>query len=711
MPQMTPEQIKVAIDAAKKQGLGMPGAAAFNAEQRARAEAANTEPRGRVSGGDPTPPSTGRLSSAARGVARGAGGLLDLVGLVGSGVGGSIAKGAELLGGPERPELQPSPSFADRAADATGIPAATDRLGKDIEYGAEGIVGSVPFAPLAAGGAAKIGVPKAFGVAADLLAGGAGGVVQGDMAEQGHPWLGATAAIAVAPMSAGGGAGLRKAGEAAVDAVRVMTPEALAVARANQLSRGAMVTGASEVKRRTPDVVRAIEALREAKRQQQGLPGRISSRQVMESLPFGRGGRWFTDQEIQLTRTDPDYAREAARSFADNAESLSERWNRIAGVDPNYAEFIDSFDQGFEARKVLERDKWSGMRKEDQPVFNMADVINDAERMVGGTHFKSGDVPVVLRKLVDPRKRLVYMDLPRFQELRSSLLGVIRDARLNPTSSNKHGAEMAGQVLEQMQRKMDDFAAADVTGKSAAWQEARRVTLENNIFYSEHSPVIRMLDAGGKPQNLFSAIRNAKGRRGARTNPAEEARRLVRIAEQTPGQMENLRALAAEDLFFEGLNPSAVKVPDKTLRQNEAMYREIFGQHYDEVMEILDLSKLATKGSPGTAVESYRTGSNVSPAAFLAGLAKATRNPIEASVEGAMEALGKVNGRELEWQKIVRTAIEQPEFLRVLLEMPTERALPAWQVKWRQLVKRSSAREAARAGAREAVRSAGPDEK
>jgi hypothetical protein len=132
------------------------------------------------------------------------------------------------------------------------------------------------------------------------------------------------------------------------------------------------------------------------------------------------------------------------------------------------------------------------------------------------------------------------------------------------------------------------------------------------------------------------------------------------------------------------------------MRRNEDMYRVIFGDHYDDAVRLVELSRMHTRGAVGTSAEAYKTGSGVSPAAFLFGLAKSATNPVQAAVEGAMKITGKKTARELEWQKVVRTAIENPEFLRVLLEMPTTRSLPEWQASWQKLLAKSSARSAAR---------------
>jgi hypothetical protein len=336
----------------------------------------------------------------------------------------------------------------------------------------------------------------------------------------------------------------------------------------------------------------------------------------------------------------------------------------------------------------------------DQPKFGTADMVGRAKQIVGSAYFKSDAVPGSITKLATGD--MTTMDLPRVQELRSVLLGVIRDARRTGLSKDKHAASMASEMLDMIGQKMEDFARNDPTGKSDAWARARQLTLENKQLYDADSPVIRALDKGGKSKNLFEVMRRAVGRKGNRTNPVEEAQRLVRIAEQTPGGMDNLRALAYEDLFSEGFNPNAVRAPEKIMRRNEDMYRVVFGEDYDQALELVDLARMHTRGEAGTALEAYKTGSGVSPAAFLFGVAKSARNPVQAAVEGAMKLTGKRNARELEWQKVVRTAIENPEFLRVLLEMPTTRNLPEWQASWQKLLAKSSARAAARSATQRA---------
>ncbi len=690
------------------QVIGRPDAAAFNAEQRAK------QPRQRTlsematpiggTGNDPNAPN--RAGTAARGLASGLAGSLDLLSMAGGGVTWALDKAGELAGRESRPSAQRGPSFSERAAAATGLPEPTDSLGRGIESFSRGVGGAIPFAPLAAAGAPAVGLGRGSAVIGELFAGGAGGLAQDELTESGSPNLGMGAGIVLGgmanPAAAVAGTTARRAGGAALDTVRKMTPDALAMARANELSRGAMVRGSSEIKRRTPDVVAAIDELRRraAQTQRASMPSSPSSRQVMEGMESGRGGRFFTDAERNLTTTDVDYATGSARRYADNADELARRWEGIASGDPDYDRFLTSYDEGADVLKREERALWDAVEEGDRPSFNTADMVSQAREIAGSAVFKRANVPGSIALLANANSPMTTMNLDRFQELRSVLLGVVRDAKRTGLSADKHAAEMAGQMLDTMQSKMDDFARMDPTGKSAQWQAARARTLDNNTFYDINSPVIRTLESGGKAKNLFSTLRQAKGKRGARTNPAQEAQRLVRIAEQSPGGMENLRALAAEDLFAEGFNPSATRAPDKILRQNEDMYRVVFGDQYDQALELIDLARLYTRGSPGSPAEAYRTGSGVSPAAFLFGVARGAQNPVAAAVEGSMKFVGKQNARDLEWQRIVRTAVEQPEFLRVLLEMPTEAALPAWQVQWRQLVARSSAKETARAAAR-----------
>lgn len=695
MPKLTKQQMETLKSHLASGGVvGTPGAAAFNAGQAAAHPPMPIADPSRISTPADVAPSTGRGQSFLRGVAGGLGSAIDPMAQF-------IVNNLAYTPTPMDTNLGP------RSAADTGIPAATDRIGKDVEHFGEGVGSTIPFAPMAGYGAPAIGLRPSIGVGSELLAGGLAGLAQGDLTDEGYPMTGAAAGIllggAANPASATTGTAARKVAGEVIDSVRLMTPEALAMARLNDLSRGAMVRGSSEIKRRIPDIPATINELRQRITQsaESALPYPASSRQIVEGMERGRGGRFFTDAERNLTTTDVDYGREAAFRYAENADSLGRRWERLSNVEPDFETFIQNYDEGSSLRDAAEREAWSAAMGGDQPQFNTADMVGRAKQIVGSAFFKKGDVPGAINQLANGQ--MTTMDLPRFQELRSVLLGVVRDARRTGLSKDKHAASMAADMLDMMGQKIDEFSRNDPTGKSEAWTRARQITVENRSLYDADSPVIRALDKGGQAKNLFEVMRRATGRKGNRTNPVEEAQRLVRIAEQTPGGMENLRALAYEDLFAEGFNPNAVRQPEKILRRNEAMYRVIFGDHYDEALELIDLSRLHTRGEAGTAAEAYRTGSGVSPAAFLFGVAKSARNPVQAAVEGAMKITGKRNARELEWQKIVRTAIEQPEFLRVLLEMPTSRSLPEWQVAWRQLLAQSSARETAKAAARGAA--------
>lgn len=694
MPRVTPEQVAAIEREMKATGtLGTPGAAAFNAEQRAANPGVPMTDPSRLSTNVPAvAPSTSRANTALRGTAMGVADVVDPAAQF------ILDKLAFTPFGPVDTNL------GESVGRDTGIPDATDETGKAVQHFFRGVGSSIPFAPMAAAAGPAIGLSPGVATLTELGIGGLSGLAQGELTDAGMPGTGALAGLTIGAVGSGpagaSGAAARKGAVEAIDSVRLMTPEALSLARANDLSRGAMVRGSSEIKRRVPDIPATINELRRRITQsgEAGLPHNASSRQIVEGMENGRGGRFFTDAERNLTTTDVDYQREAGLRFADNADELGRRWERLSNVEPDFETFIQNYDEGSSLRDVAERQAWAEAMGGDQPRFNAADMVGRAKQIVGSAYFKRGDVPGAINQLASGD--MTTMDLPRFQELRSVLLGVVRDARRTGLSKDKHAASMAADMLDMMGQKMEDFARNDPTGKSEAWARARQLTVENKELYDADSPVIRALDKGGQAKNLFEVMRRATGRKGNRTNPVEEAQRLVRIAEQTPGGMENLRALAYEDLFAEGFNPNAVRAPEKIMRRNEEMYRVVFGEHYDDALQLVDLARVHTRGAAGTAAEAYRTGSGVSPAAFLFGLAKSARNPVSAAVEGAMKLTGKQTARDLEWQRIVRTAIEQPEFLRVLLEMPTARSLPEWQVNWRRLVAQSSAREATKAAAR-----------
>ena len=349
------------------------------ARSRAAADAGAAQRSGASSGANP--PSTSRGNSALRGAATGAGAILDTLALPGSLVTAGLDRLRPILGAAPMTEMEAAPGFGDRFAAATGIPAASDRLGTDIERFSSGVVQSVPFAPLAASGAPVLGLNPSTGAGLELLFGGLAPVASEPLAEEGHPYLAMGAGALVGGASGGAsaaGSAARKAATRQVDKFRYMTPEAAALARQQELSRGSVVRGSSEIKRDIPDVPAMINEfrMRMAQAESAGLPHMPSSRQIAENMSNSRGGRGLTEAEMMLTTTDRDYRREAARRFADNAEFLSTKWDELNPVEPNFGTFLDDYDDVRRARETQEREAWNRFREGDRPQFNTADLVS-----------------------------------------------------------------------------------------------------------------------------------------------------------------------------------------------------------------------------------------------------------------------------------------------------------------------------------------------
>lgn len=604
---------------------------------------------------------------------------------------------------------------ANALSDQIGATEATDDRGKGFEMAGEYMTDAALTAPLVGFGAAKAGIRPAAAIIGEMLAAGGGGLAHGTLEAEGEENLGLAAGVGISMLGAPAAGGAAKADTVArliSSAARNMTPDALPYMEKLGVGPMDLAHGSSEIKRDVPDVPAYIEALTDAERRTEGMPGGIRSRQVADAMPNSRGGGGMAQMDESLSRSDKDVRRKAALQRADYLDNISERWDELSRADPDYPEFLVRYDEGQQVLKMEERGAWKAVREGELPTFDISDVQDAAASVIDGVRYKRGDVPKVLLDLVDEAiTPTTTIDLDRMQELRSVLLGVVRDAKLDPKSANKHASQMAVGVLEHLNEQIDQFARVDVTGKSQEYQRARALTAANAEMYDPASTVINSLEKGGTPKSLFSRLRGAQGRKGARTTPVQEAEKLVRIAEQTPDGMANLRALAISDLFYDGLVPTATHTPQKILKANEDLYRVVLGADYDEAINLLELSRLGATGKAGTAAQAASVGSGVSPAKFLFGLARAQVDPISAAVEGAMKLVsGKLPKGDLMYQAIITEALADPKFMRILMQMPTKRALPAWKIQWTQLVARASARSAGRAGARHTIGGDSPQE-
>jgi hypothetical protein len=541
------------------------------------------------------------------------------------------------------PKQSPAELGIDEAALAAGAAIAgppQTRNERAEEAAGTRIAEEAPFLLPGMKVARSLGVPLSIMAPMTLAGSGLGGYAESQIGEETPgmtgPLVGAGVSLVADPFGTASGGVAKKVGQGIVRGIRASraieggTEAARYMARTG-LSAETMLDASGELKRRTPDIEAAKTALRRsmdtfgsideriaAARAASGEfadePVGVTTRQVYEAIPSNRGGGSLAQMDEALS-SQIDRSTLRARNRADVIDALESRFESVSPVEANYENVLSNYETGRRAAFQNERSAWRAIRSQDQPAFDIgsakqaaADLSDTAKAEI----FQQRDVPQIVRDLVDPETPDV-VEFGAFQALRSELLEIVRDgAAYNADKQARSAARHARSLLEDVNRIADDFTDAEVPGMGADWLEARRLTKENRELYDPDSPVVRVLEQGGTQGNLLSGIRTARGRSGKRMTPVDEARRAVRMAEQTPNGLEDLRAVAIDDLWKEGFDPGKTRRPLSVLKTNEDVYREILGNDtYDEVVNILEATRVAVTGRGETAAKAMSVGSGV----------------------------------------------------------------------------------------------------
>lgn len=611
----------------------------------------------------------------------------------------------------------------DAVTQTTGIQPPYERTGKAFQEAGSWMTDAGLISPFIAAGAPAAGLSPALSVLAELGFSGLGGATSSMLSdEQGNPTIpGMVAATALGFPASGAARVARRGIEEARFAMRGVDQVPAAAAsylKELEVSPRAIVRESSDIKRRIPDLPETIERLKWGERLNESIPGDgASTRQLIDTMPDDIGGPWISHMDESISRSDIEYGTQAAKRRAMFIRHVAKEWEKIGGGEDaaDYFQFLSKYDEGSSSLKTQERSAWNLVREGESPTFDISDIQDEIRKVTSGIKYTEDKkaIPSVFRDWLNPKifgtpeKELSStISLNELQEARSIMLGIVRDSKMaGATSVDRRSAALVTPILEKINAKVDGWAAVDETGKSLEYLRAKALTRSNKDLYDLDSPVIRVLEQGGQERNLFTAMRNAKGKVGNRMSPASEAERLMRIADQTPGGVENLQRMAVEDLWNAsgGFSASGARSPIKILQKNEEAYRVVLGDQYDRAMELLEMSQIATRGKAGTANQAMSVGSGVSPAQFLFGIAEMATNPV--GVVGDVAATIKEAGVAkdlLMQQRIMRKALEDPSFMRILLEMPTDVAVPAWKVRWTQLVKQAGA-DTGRQGVRSAA--------
>lgn len=650
-----------------------------------------------------------RLASIGRGIAGGAGGLLDAVDYVGrelNAKGDAMARRFGLTPSGDAPRER---SFTERFQTATGIPAAVDRTGENLEAAGSGLALAPVTIPMAIAAAPALGVAVPTAIAADLGLSALSGVVSRETeAATGSPMLAmAAGALTGGPQNTVARTGQRIATHTGIQAARgveaLMTPAARALADSGGHRPRTMVEVARQFKSELPDIEAARQVLAEADaiNQTSGVPGGITTRQALESLPNNRGGAVAAHMEERLSRTVPEFGTARSRRRADVLDWTEEQLDELAVDDAGTAYGYALADGDYEDQlaRAAERSAWNAVHASEKPSFDMTGAQVAALDAIQSAKLTDdiAAIPTTFRDILDPRKfqdptgnLLSTFSLDDFQAVRSNLLATVREASTNPSKATEAAARHARNVLDAMGAEFDRVATADTTGKSLQYRQALDITRERNRLWDPRSPVIQAMSRGGSPSSLFSAMRNATGRKGARIRPVDEARRLVEIYSGDEAALDNLRRIAIRDLYNAGTgNPLTNAAPRKILDQHEQTYRVLLGDDlFERVHRRLSIARMASTGKAGTSGQVNATGSGVAGEEILthateAGGALFSGN-VGTAAKGAVKAgsaatLGRIAARrQREFDALRRLVAEDPGTAVTLIDLPVDPAIPGW---------------------------------
>jgi len=535
-----------------------------------------------------------------------------------------------------------------------------------------------------------------------------------------NPLMAAGPAVAFGAGTPTGAKRLGAAAAKAVDAKRVlgmMTGDVKPYMRNLGVNAKALASGSSEFKSKIAEIDVFQAQMHRAEFLNQFLPegSKIATRQAMDALPHGAGGSWWGHADEAIGQKNVEYGLDRTRSRNVGIRFVEDGWKGLGVEDTDFNVLLDSYDEVNKVAKTAERAAWSKLGDRG-PTFDLGELQRDVLELKRPLKhgFDKDAFPRVLNEWLDTKlfpgevggadTRFSMQD---YQSARSILSGVMREAEFMPTAANKRAASFAYPILKKMEKQLDDWLETDVSNFGIEYANARSLTRKNKILYDPKMPVVRAIEKGGSPDQLFAGVRSARGYRGTRTTPAQEAQRLV----DTVGSenADNLAGLAVRDLFKNNageFDSGKTRQALKILKNQEAAYRILLGDRYDLATRYLETTSMLRTGGLGTPGDVHKTGSKIMPLDVIARTAADTNSPIMglsrvASLirKAVPEGLSK---SELMQARILLAAMEDPKFARILTEMPTEKNIVAWKLGWQQLLRQASrgaSYQAARAAA------------
>lgn len=615
----------------------------------------------------------------------------------------AMARAMRGRGGDRFPPVPGLPSFdqmlASKSADFGGMESApetfvgrtAERLGRTAPFASAGAAGGVlgSVAPVIAARNAVIG---------DVIASMA---EQGTEDAGGGPGWQMAAGIAagiVSPSSVGddvsrgstkaASTGARRVADEVADAA---TERAEAEAKRLNVKMKHMRRAAGEAKRRMASdpyggeqfVSEGIEKIRRARELFPDPKSRPTTAQILSNEPAVVG------MDAALGKIDDEFRQSSAGRRRVVQNDLMSEWERIL-PDGSPGGVNSRARSAYDAAKIAEREAWDAIPFDKMPHVDTTRIkaeLNNLRRSRAGRRYLPQEAADI--------------DAWSFDEPVSEIQGVLSElldtqragSRLSATSDDIRRAKRVKPLIDALKREIDRIPPSEGGQAYRAAREATRQLYETFNFDSSGVDAILNL---GTSQKIARAIASSD-------QPVAEARRAVRILDQTPGGRDNLARVFIDDLFGESLDEKTPRAALAKLRRSRQVYREVLGDERMRLFEsLIERAEMARRNKTGTSAAISSTGSGIGPVDILFGAAEAVTEPVQSTWKLA-KYIGKFAKTDRQKNAILREALYDPELWQTLLEMPEPRAVAKWIVDFDVIVARSRAREAARSGIRSGI--------
>lgn len=415
------------------------------------------------------------------------------------------------------------------------------------------------------------------------------------------------------------------------------------------------------------------------------------------------GGENLASLELSYARADQDYAREALGRRLDVREKLADDFE-AARPKGTVGGLLDAYHEAQAEAIRAERTAWGAVPMAEIPRIDTTGLKRAVAELRGG--------PKASRQYI-PNEASVIDEfygaepITEIQALRSELLDTQRAAaRFGASDELRRKAKRVQPLLDAIQDELDklpEMSGGHYRAASEAYQAARRATAENRSRFSRSSSAVRALEERTDPKSIVGAIRNAK-------DPAGEARRIVGIVSDQEGGLDDLRSIFVDDLFGEALGDKTARAMSNAIERKRDVYVEVFGEDGVRFLEeIVRRQRIAMTGKAGTAAQAHSTGTGQAAIDQLLSLATDARSPMWATASKfARYVSNKALSRD-EIVTLIRMATQDIRLAKVLLELPTPAAEPAWRIVFDQAANRAKT-HTARVAARNTAARAGDRE-